>query len=79
MLGILSGVISTIGSILIIKALSAPSSSVPHVMALVNTNVFFALIFSVLILNEVPKSEHLSNLIIGGVFILAGGYFISKT
>ena len=76
---IVSGLISVVGSFFVIKALSMPKSSVANVMAIVNTNVFFALLFAMIFLKEIPSGNNaVLRLIIGSVLIMIGSGFIAK-
>lgn len=54
LLSLLSGLIGVAGSLAVIKALAHSLSNVSNVMALVNTNVLFTVLFGVVILREFP-------------------------
>jgi|GEM_PF-4641869 len=78
MYGVVSGLIGIIGSISVIKALSSPSSTVPNVMSLVNTNLLFTVIFSVALLGEMPEGMNMMKTLVGAVLILAGSVVICR-
>lgn len=78
MYGVVSGLIGIIGSISVIKALGSPSSTVPNVMSLVNTNVLFTLIFSLALLGEMPEGMKIMKTLAGAVLILAGSVVICR-
>jgi len=76
--GGVSGLISIIGSLAIIKALGSPSANVSNVMSLVNTNMFFTVIFSIAILGELPSGAEMIKTIIGAGLIFAGAVIVSR-
>lgn len=73
--GGLAGLISIIGSISVIKALGLPSSSISNVMALVNTNVFFTILFSTVFIGRLDGATMIKT-IIGSTLIFAGAVMI---
>lgn len=74
----ISGLISIIGSLSVIRALSLPASSVSNVMSLVNTNVLFTLFFSIILMQQVPEGTSLIRPILGSVLVFAGALLICK-
>ncbi len=75
---ILSGLIGIAGSLSVIKALSAPASNVSNVMTLVNTNVFFTLLFGIALLREIPDGIGLVKLLSGAALIFVGSVVICR-
>jgi len=76
--GAVSGLIGIIGSISVIKALGSPSSTVANVMSLVNTNLLFTVIFSLVLLGEVPEGMSMMKTLVGALLILAGSVVICR-
>jgi uncharacterized membrane protein len=70
-----AGLISIVGSIAVIRALGVQSSTVPNVMALVNTSVFFAMLFSTLILGRQDGASEM-RAIMGTALIFVGAVII---
>ncbi|MCK5602996.1 hypothetical protein KAR91_14025 [Candidatus Pacearchaeota archaeon] len=73
-----AGLISSMGSLFVIKALSYPESSVSHVMATVNTNALFALGFGIILLREIPFGTDIYRVIVGSILIIVGAYLICR-
>lgn len=69
---LLAGIIGSVGSFMVIKALSSLNASTAHVMALVNMNVIFTLVFGMVFLGEVPTGVQLIKTI-GGIFLTVIG------
>jgi uncharacterized membrane protein len=74
----LSGLISVAGSLAVIKALSHPLSNTANVMALMNTNVFFTVVFGAIIFGEMPEGFELARVITGALLILVGVAMICR-
>lgn len=74
----LSGLIAIAGSLSVIKALSTPASNVSSIMTLVNTNVFFTMIFGVALLREIPDGIGMVKLLSGAALIFAGSVVICR-
>jgi uncharacterized membrane protein len=68
----LSGLISVAGSLAVIKALSHPLSNAANIMALINTNVLFTVVFGAIIFKEMPEGIELARVIAGALLILVG-------
>ncbi len=73
-----AGLISSTGSLFVIKALSYPESSVSHVIATVNTNALFALGFGIILLREMPMGTDIYRVIVGSLLIIVGAYLIYR-
>lgn len=73
-----AGMISSTGSLFVIKALSYPESSVSHVMATVNTNALFTLGFGIILLREIPMGTDMYRVIVGSLLIIVGAYLICR-
>ncbi|MCL4536212.1 MAG: hypothetical protein M1610_01250 [Nitrospirae bacterium] len=73
----LSGLISVAGSLAVIKALGHPLSDTSNVMALMNTNVFFTVVFGAIIFGEMPEGIELVRVILGALFIVVGAGIIA--
>ncbi|MBF0474176.1 MAG: hypothetical protein HQK91_13890 [Nitrospirae bacterium] len=67
-----AGLIGSMGSLFVIKALSYPESSVSNVMAIVNTNVLFALGFGVIMLRKMPVGVSVYRVGFGAVLMMVG-------
>ena len=76
LLALLAGLISSIGSFLIVKALGSPNASTSGVMALVNTNVLFTLVFSMTILKEVPVGPQMAKAVGGALLTVIGSILL---
>lgn len=76
--GVISGMISIIGSLAVIKALASPDSSVPNVMSLVNTNILFTIVFSALLLQELPQGAGIIKICAGSLLIFAGSVVLCR-
>ena len=74
----ISGLISIIGSLFVIRALSIPSTSVSSVMSLVSTNVLFTLLFSIILIEQVPEGMSLTRTVFGSVLVFAGAFVLCK-
>ncbi len=68
----LAGIIGSIGSFMVVKALGSPNASTANVMALVNTNVIFSLVFGMMFLKEVPAGPRLAKTVGGMVLMTIG-------
>lgn len=55
-----------------IKALSHPLSNAANIMALINTNVLFTVVFGAIIFKEMPEGIELARVIVGALLILVG-------
>lgn len=73
-----AGLISSMGSLFVIKALSYPESSVSHVMAAVNTNALFALGFGIILIKEIPIGTDIYQVLVGSLLIIIGAGLICR-
>ena len=73
-----SGIISVAGSLAVIKALSHPLSNTANVMALMNTNVFFTVVFGAIIFGEMPEGIELARVMAGSLLIWMGVVIICR-
>ncbi len=76
LLALLAGLVSSVGSFLIVKALGSPNASTSGVMALVNINVLFTLVFSITILKEVPAGPQLAKAVGGALLTVIGSIML---
>lgn len=70
--GSCSGVIGTVGTIAILLALNKPSTEVSRLMAVVSTSVLVTVVFSFLLLKEVPVGLDKVKVMLATVFIIMG-------
>ena len=70
--GACSGIIGTVGTIAILVALSKPSTEVSRLMAVVSTSVLVTVVFSFLLLKEVPVGLDKAKVMLAAVFIIMG-------
>jgi len=70
--GACSGVIGTVGTIAILLALNKPATEVSRLMAVVSTSVLVTVVFSFLLLKEVPVGLDRVRVMAAAVFIILG-------
>jgi len=70
--GACSGIIGTVGTIAILLALNKPSTEVSRLMAIVSTSVLVTIVFSFLLLKEVPAGLDRVRIMVAAGFIVLG-------